>query len=497
MSDIKNQQVNIMIIGVGNHARRIYIPILKKFEEKYQIKLVCGIEVVGCESMVHEYLMDRNYEMEVTYVPKFDVSIKALPEEIKKTLNQVVRDKNISAVVISTEPLVHKVYAMWAIENGLNILMDKPICLRKDVVSNMSAASGLVEDYNELLNSYNLLQKKKETIFSINVQRRYEPGFQKVFDLIRETRDRFNIPVTSIQAQHADGVWIFPQEILEQQCHPYNQGYGKASHSGYHIFDIVWQIYKNGLIENKSPEAAEVLSSMVQPAGLSFQFGHADYLKVFGSEYDPRVLGPEIKDKDVFSGYGENDVFSLLKLLKAGENICNISINLLHNSFSRRSTVMPGKDLYKGNGRAKAQSYYIQQGPFQCIQIHNYQANDKHDSNNESDYLVGGNNHFDIYVFRNSKLYGPEEKPLKIYSICDLIPRDLVDDSKLFYEVIKEQVILEFVNFILGKIGKKELRSNINTHETPVKIMSAVYRSHILQTQGKGAGASFKIGYEK
>ncbi len=83
--------------------------------------------------------------------------------------------------------------------------MDKPISTRKDVVSDIKAAKGIESDYIQLLNEYNKLQKVRETVFIVNVQRRFHPGFKIVNNLLTEIAYKTNCPITSIQAMHCDG----------------------------------------------------------------------------------------------------------------------------------------------------------------------------------------------------------------------------------------------------------------------------------------------------
>jgi hypothetical protein len=404
-----------------------------------------------------------------------------------------VREKKIRGVIISTDPLAHKASAKWALSMGLDILMDKPITTRMGVTFNQAQAEGIFEDYKDLLHDYLELQKNKETAFSINTQRRYELGYRKVFDLISEVSEKFNAPVTSIQAMHSDGVWILPDEVVDQVVHPYSQGYGKNSHSGYHLFDIIWQFYLSGLVKGKMADKGEVFSSFLMPQGLLRQFGYDDYVQYFGEGYKNVSKRSETELMDLYDKFGEIDSFSVIRLLKQEDNICNVSVNLLHNSFSRRSWMLPGKDLYKGNGRVRHQYYNIQQGPFQCVQIHSYQSNDKQDKSGKKDYSVGGDNHFDIYVFRNSEMFKDGSLPFQKFDLQSIDKDVTLDPQRLFHEAAKDTVILEFIKFVTGSLKKADLVSNITSHEIPVKIMSAIYRSHVSQRYGKNPLASFGI----
>ena len=51
------------------------------------------------------------------------------------------------------------------------------------------------------------------------------------------------------------------------------------------------------------------------------------------------------------------------------------------------------------------------------------------------------------------------------------------DKQGLTIENAKYRIIREFIEFILGKSNLEDVKSNIDTHEVPVKIMSGVCQS--------------------
>ena len=464
--------INVLLIGVGPHARRIYVPALFKFALNLPVRLVAAVDIKHQKDIIDTYLHDQGYVLEMLYLDSFDATA-GIPDQARVILDALVKRFGIQGVVISTEPTVHKAYAEWALCNGLNILMDKPISASKAISVDYAQASVLIDDYNELLELYKERKSDKPTLFSINVQRRYDYGFDKVRELIAETTKKFNVPITSMQVMHADGSWRFPREILTQESHGLSDGFGKVSHSGYHLFDMAWQLYKASLLPDKQPDGLEIFSSAFNPTGLDVCINENDYIRYFGDEFERSGLTHQ-KYLDTIANYGEMDSFNVIRLMQRGVNICNISINLLHSSFSRRSWALPNADFYKGNGRVKHQQFIIQQGPFQCIQIHNYQSKHEHDVDNSNEFDVGGNNHFDIYVFRNVGMYGAGEAFTKISS-QDLEKQ--ADTSGLTIENAKYRIIREFIDFILGNITLKDVKSNIDTHAVPVKILSGVCQS--------------------
>ena len=464
--------INVLLIGVGPHARRIYVPALFTFASNLPIRLVAAVDLKRQKTTVDTYIQEQGHELEMLYLDPFDTA-SGIPDHIRAALDSLVKKFDIQGVVISTEPTVHKAYAEWALGNGLNILMDKPISTRKAISVDQAQASGLIDDYDELLQLYKAHQSDKPILFSINVQRRYDYGFDKVKELIAETTKKFNVPITSMQIAHADGSWRFPKEILTQESHGLSDGFGKVSHSGYHLFDMAWQIYQSSLVPDKQPDGLEIFSSAFNPTGLDVCMNENDYIGYFGDDFERTGLTSQ-QYLDTVADYGEIDSFNIIRLMKRGVNTCNISVNLLHSSFSRRSWAIPNADLYKGNGRVKHQQFTIQQGPFQCIQVHNYQSKHEHDVDNSNEFDVGGNNHFDIYVFRNMGMYGEGDAFTKISS-KDLEQQD--DTPGLTIENAKYRIIREFIEFMLGNITLQDVRSNIDTHAVPVKMMSGVYQS--------------------
>jgi predicted dehydrogenase len=387
-------KTRVILVGCGPHAKRVYLPALRQLKH---IELTLIIDLESQEHSVRAAVND-SLGIELWFIKPFSGGI---PFDLAQRISAFVFEQGVVGVIIATEPLVHKAYAEWALQNELSILIDKPITTQADAVSNMTSAEGILDDYMFLFEKYSKLQLKKETVFMVNSQRRFHKGFQFVQDKIREIAKITNCPVTFVQAYHCDGQWRLPSEIVSQEYHPYCFGYGKVSHSGYHIFDTVYQFYKAAEVHAKLADTMEIVSSFIQPNGFLTQLTETDYQKLFGEKYNAVNQWSDERLKQISSDFGEIDASAIITLKKNEVAIANLSINLLHNGFAGRTWLQPGKDLYKGNGRIKHESYHIQQGPFQNIQIHAYQANDKHDEDKGLEGYLGGKNHFDIYVFRN------------------------------------------------------------------------------------------------
>lgn len=482
---LKDLKASVILIGCGPHARRVYLPALQKLS---YVELLLVVDLKSQEIEVQKAL-DSFYSAEVWLINPFS---DGLPEDLEIRLSHFVLKHDISGVIIATEPLVHRAYADWALKNGLNILMDKPITARVDVTSKISSAKGILEDYLYLFEKYKSLQLSKETLFLINSHRRFHKGFQFVKELIRDVAFKTKCPVTFIQAYHSDGQWRLPNEIVTQEYHPYCFGYGKGSHSGYHIFDTVYQLYKSADLKEKLADSMEISSSFIMPNGFFKQLNREDYINFFGEGYNEVNKWTDEQLNVLCNDFGEIDLSSLITLIKNNEPIANLSINLVHNGFAGRTWLNPGRDLYKGNGRIKHESYYIQQGPFQSIQIHAYQGSDKHDEQNGLEEYLGGKNHFEIYVFRNPFVAGDQRQP-EVYRMSD-VGTNPDTESMITMEWVKFNVVKEFAQYISGRKMKDSIDSQIEDHFVPVQIMSGIYCSNIMRKERQSAVVEYSFG---
>jgi len=239
----------------------------------------------------------------------------------------------------------------------------------------------------------------------------------------------------------------------------------------------------------------EVVSSFIQPNGFLTQLNTADYERLFGAENYSKVC--EYSDEQlrtIFENFGEIDAAIQITFYKNGDAVALAQVNLQHNGFGRRSWINPGEDLYKGNGRVRHEMQEIKMGPFQTIVMESRRAHAKYDRSIVSDASLGSDNHFEVKVFRNCEMLG-EEKPLSIFNVADIEKRSKPSLPGLYSEDVKRGVLEEAVDFLEGKKGISELRSNLPDHSLPVHIMSAVYVSHIRRKAGMNPVVPIRISY--
>ena len=370
-------------------------------------------------------------------------------------------------------------YALWALKNNLHILMDKPISTYENVANSIEQARQIKQDYNFLVENYT-----GKTAFIINAQRRFLPQFEIVQTKVGEIAKKYGIPVTSIQTTHSDGQWRLPNEVLSIKYHP-SLGWGKVSHSGYHFIDMVGKILRDSFVEaGKQFDQVSVFSRFICASGILKQQSQDDLVKLFGRKY---IALDSRSDEELMCLYKKNneaeiDAMSLITFYDKNIPVSIVTLNLIHNGFSCRSWLMPNMDdLYKGNGRVRHEYHNIQQGPIQNIQIHSYQSRDKHDQNTEDDFLIGGNNHYDIYIFKNSDLVGG--KRLEIITAEDIAKEYSQNSTKNMNELARYEAVKEFLSVLIGKKEALNTKGNLLDNEMSSLLMSMIYESGICNNE--------------
>lgn len=468
-----------MLIGCGYHARRIYVPHLMQLQD---VKLDVVVDLSSQKEVVESFFKEKSINGTCFYYTNNTEISDDLTSEDVSNLNNLVREHKIEAVIISTEPLAHFKYAKWALDQHLHILMDKPITTEYDVSVDNRKARKIYSDYVRLKNLYTDSLKIKNTAFILQAQRRHHGGFRKTRDLIIEISRKTNCPVTSVQAFHSDGQWRFPKEIIEQTYHPYNQGYGKMSHSGYHSLDAaVWFAESSIMTKEKEYDSFEVYAQAVRPSDFFSQITPDDYMKLFPTISRDELLSSDelmtmLKKREIGSVTGELDMHAIIALRHGEETITNIASHAIHNGFSQRNWLsVKGRDLYKGNGRVRHESYVIEQGPFQCIIVNSFQSHEIFKSDiKPSD--VGGEYHYDIHVFRNSTLF-PEFKSYELITMIDINKIANFEYSRGHQEDARRNCVEEFISAIRESIPANEQNSNLLEHDLSTQLLGAIYQS--------------------
>lgn len=477
--------MNLLIIGVGHHARRIYIPCLANGA----VDNVYGLDLLKEKEKIDIYINKNNYPIGMYYIQNDPIKNKIEKKSLKQ-INNIVKKHNINCVIISTDPLNHYKYAKWALERGLSILMDKPITSEENVSSDIKKAKKLITDYNKLEKIYIEAKKKKHIVFSLMSQRRYHPMYKIMREKIIEVFKETNCPITSIQTSHSDGQWRTPSEIVDLEYHGFNLGYGKCSHSGYHSIDMINWLISSTEKSLKTITSAEVFTSFIKPSDFLHQVNYSDYNNIFPEFYKiNKYSEKEFQSKT--KKFGEIDAFSNITF-KSGKNIQTLaSMNLIHNGFSQRGWLSSvNRDLYKGNGRVRQEQYFIEQGPFQSLSLITYQSREICEKE-EDLFSIGKEFHIELHVFRNSNLFS-KWKTHEIFNVKDHSEMKLSGKSRGHQEDARYSGVMDFIDAVKNK---KDTISDFLDHKKGTQLLSAIYQSAIKRNLSKNA--LIKIKFDK
>lgn len=471
MNEFENY--NIMLIGLGPHAKRIYMNLFNKY--KIVPKII--VDLKSKKNELLDYIEKQELRStEVFLIDDLNKDALELPWKVKENLKKIINDKNVKYAVISTEPKSHFAYAKFLLENDINILMDKPITAPTWVNSDVKKAMSIKKEYETLCKMYK--NKKEKISFKIQCQRRFHEGYVYVKKLLEETIRQYNIPMTYIDIYHNDGMWNMPNEFLDRENHPYKYGYGKLFHSGYHFIDLLaWLLEVNRGIKGKEIDNAQMYVSVNRPVDFFTVFNNYDYKKIMKTNRFEKVLEQQYK----FKNFGEIDMHSIINFMHNDKLITNCSLNLMQSGFSRRAWCELPKDTYKSNGRVRHERVNIQVGPLMNIQIHSYQAYEIRDREKMCNNNVGSVEHFDIYVFRNSELIGG--KSFEMLDISTLSEKD----KKYFIGYNEKARENCFINYLLNIDDSSDLLE----HKTSIDITEKMYE--IMGTNKDVANFDIKI----
>lgn len=462
---IDMKKPNIILIGLGLHAKRIYMQFLANSNNIPKVI----VDLESKKKEINAYIVENKWDINIYCVPDKSCNDRELSGVTKKDLLRLIKKYKINKAIISTEPKGHYSYGNFFLSNGVDILIDKPITAPVNVSTDSRSAKQIYLDY-KLLTNYALTVPSARCV--IQSQRRFHPGYRYIKNILRNYITKYRVPITHIDIYHCDGLWSMPNEYAERENHPYKYGYGKLMHSGYHFIDLfTWLVELNWLISDKSPNNLELFTQTCNPNDCIFQINKENYSKFFGEKVADGMFKKYSEEK--YEYFGEVDSYTQLQLRRDKKVVTTASINLLQNGFSRRSWTELPIDTYKSNGRIRHEYVNIQMGPLLNIQVHSYESyeiKDRGAINVESD--VGGLEHFDIFIFRNSRLVGGkyfERKKIDIKHGANHIGHN---------EDARNECLLDFLS------DTKDGCSDIAYHNFTNMLLSQIYQATCKKKKG-------------
>lgn len=442
------KKTRIGIIGFGLHAQRVYWKCLKKLAQQNKhrnnFEVPVLVDILDKKNCIESFIETERskYSTSSTHwidsiLPQKYLYHQSVYNNNKQQLDTSVLDElsslNLDAFLISTDPRSRKSYLEYAINNNINVLCDKPLMIPSTTNGtpcnmNMDPISSDIfrSEYFELCDM--LQSSHNDTDIILMCQRRRHPGHLFVTEYLSKFIEEFQIPISFIHINHNDGLFLLPNEYQTMENHPFKYGYGKLFNSGYHFIDLLlwYQSINNNKLKNKYKIANEIelccnrrYSVYDDHHAMSYDdLNNLSFIDKDIDGLDSNSNDNSNLDVNELYSFGDLDSYNLFQFKhkdserKYSNNvITTASIQLLHKSFSRRSWMKLPYDVNKENGRIRHELLTIVVGSLLTIHIRSFQSfedqklyQNKEQSipNNE----IGGANHFEVDIFRNSQLCG-------------------------------------------------------------------------------------------
>ena len=372
----------IALVGVGWHARRIYVPWLRSTAAH---RWVAAVDLVSAEGAIRGQL-DRD-DVALVFSPTSPEQPPA--PSVLRQLERMQDAGDLDTIILASDPIGRRPWIDWALDRGLDLLVDKP--MTAPLVSSRSAiGEALRGDHLEVREA---LEATGSRLW-LQAQRRYHAGYRLVARLVAEASRESCMPITHLDIAHADGMWVMPNE-WDRTHHPYRHGWGKLLHSGYHLVDLAAWLLAADRAPVRGAQTLDLRALEVSAAD------HAQRLA------EQRAL-PTSSGSRAGPHHGEVDVFAVGSVRERGRVRTSLSLQLMQSSLSHRVDPGPPVDPYKGVGRVRHERLTIHLGPLMTVHVHSYQGM------TEGEYGVGHRDHFDVEVFRSPLLSGPAHEHIPV-----------------------------------------------------------------------------------
>lgn len=196
------EKINVGIAGLGRSGWNIHAKLLAELPDQYQVVAVLDADA------------DRRQEA----IDRFDCLAYT-----EKELDQLIHDKAVELVVVALPSFLHASASVEALEAGKHVVCEKPMA------TSLPDADKMVE-----------VSQKSDKVLTIFHQRRYQPDFQKVMEVVSS-----GILGRIVQIRLcANG---FSRRWDWQTLQKY--GGGSLNNTGPHFLDMALQIYGEGYPE--------------------------------------------------------------------------------------------------------------------------------------------------------------------------------------------------------------------------------------------------------
>lgn len=469
--------VNALMIGWGPHATRTY----SKFFLKYKFEPCIIVDLDSQKERVEAELRDFGFNTLVVTIPDSERDKETLSPKVRLMLDELCSTYEITHVIVASEPKAHYAYMDYFVDKEVHMLVEKPIVAPSKFYTLEDAAKAK-DQYYDILKRQN-----PEYQCKVMCQRKMNRGYMKVLELAEQIVKQYNIPITKIYVSHCDGNWIMPHDLFYEN-HPYKYGYGKLFHSGYHFVDLFADIAKlnRNLSKDKIPVKVKI-NSLFQLEADDAQVYRPDEVVTIFKQMEQEI--PEFYDEKAsttdYMLFGEKAITSQFCFRNEnGKNMCLGNLYISQIGFSRRAWIKPHEDHYKNNGRVRHETVEIELGPFMSIKVHSYQSKEIKDRTSE-EFQVGGLDHFDINIYRNSEMIGGEH--FELITSKTLMKENKDGKMRGLNEDSREDFIFNF--FCESPSEKGELKD----HRLAIEILYHICVQEILYKNGEDEILTFDL----
>lgn len=101
------QRINVGVIGLGEVAQIIHLPILEALSDRYRVAALCDISPTLLDAMANRYQIDQRYTF----------------------AKELTKQQDVDAVFVLNNDEYHAECVIAALKNGKHVLVEKPMCL--------------------------------------------------------------------------------------------------------------------------------------------------------------------------------------------------------------------------------------------------------------------------------------------------------------------------------------------------------------------------------
>ena len=318
---------NIVVIGLGPHAQACQYRFLEGLHRRgtpLRVRLL--VELQDRVADVEQYLQDKSLQPDQLFaLPLTDRTNPEIHPQLLAYLEQIKR--TIDGVLVCTEPKSHKKYILWALQNNIDVLTDKPL------TAALLNEQGPQQIYQDFLDIEEAL-KKSTARLCLLTNKRVHAAYQAVYNHVRDFVTQYKVPVTQIEISEGGGVWPLPKEFKTRENHPYKYGYGVLLHTGFHYVDLLAHYQSVNHLIGLEEDEVKLHAFGTTPFDAVHQLTQPVYEKLFPKEdFSEEFSSLPLED---YKKYGITDVVSSFQFLKDGAVITQGNLNMLQNTKERK-----------------------------------------------------------------------------------------------------------------------------------------------------------------